>query len=109
MSSRSKRWASPISTVMVGIPALVASVRSMPSEPSLSMTTLEPNAFASRETASSLMSARTWNMFVRPRVDVWKSSPKSQGRTKFSKTVAATRRALVDPFFPGNARLRSRS
>jgi len=48
MSGRWNRWASPISIVIVGIPSAVASPRSVPLGPSLSMITLEPKAIASR-------------------------------------------------------------
>jgi threonine/homoserine efflux transporter RhtA len=60
---------------MVGVPAQVASRRSAPSGPSLAMITFEAKAFATRATLRSAISARTWSMFVRPRVEVWKSSP----------------------------------
>jgi hypothetical protein len=86
-----------------------ASCRSVPSGPSLEMMTFDANAFASRDTASSAMSARTCSMFVRPRVDVWRSIPKSHGSMKFVKMRWAIRFALVDPSRPGNDRFRSRS
>jgi hypothetical protein len=73
--SRWNRWASPISTVTVGTPASVASRRSVPSGPSDEITTFVANDFATRATCLCSMSARTWIMFVRPRVEVWKSSP----------------------------------
>jgi hypothetical protein len=59
----------------VGTPTAAASVRSIPLDPSLSMMTFEPNARASLATSSSDISARTWSIFVRPRVEVWKSRP----------------------------------
>jgi hypothetical protein len=70
MNGRWKRWASPISTVMAGVPAAVASRRSVPDGPWLSMIRFEAKALATRAAVSSAMSARAWSMFVRPRVDV---------------------------------------
>jgi len=109
MRSRRKRWASPISTVMVGTPAFEAARRSVPSGAAPAMMTFVGNARASLATSGSSMSARTWIMLVRPRVEVWKSSPESHGATKFRKMRWAIRFAEVELSSPGNDRFRSRS
>jgi hypothetical protein len=69
------RWALPISTVTVGVPAAVAARRSDPSAPGPARTTFAPNARASRSTSGFEVSARRWNIVVRLRVEVWRSSP----------------------------------
>jgi hypothetical protein len=73
------------------------------------MTTFHAKAFATRATTSVDTSARTWRTFDRPRVDGWKSRPKSLGSTEFVRMLWASRLALVLPGSPGNERSRSRS
>jgi hypothetical protein len=68
------------------VSAAVAAARSDPESPAPARTRFAPDPRASRSTADFVMSARTWYIVARFRVDVWKSRQRSHGATNRSNT-----------------------